>query len=88
LRRPKTRIDPLCLPLVAEFLALAVLLHSYDPFLIHALRLIAFASCRRLAPAACDPQLPVRIVDIDSESLRRINCPPADWDGAYAMSEK
>jgi adenylate cyclase len=72
LRRPKTRINPLYLPLVAGFLALAVLVRWDDPFFVQALRLIAFDSYQRLAPPAYDPQLPVRVVDIDSESLKRV----------------
>jgi adenylate cyclase len=72
LRRPKTRISPLYLPLVCGFLALAVLVRWSDPFFIQALRLIAFDSYQRVAPPAYDPRIPVRVVDIDSESLKRI----------------
>jgi adenylate cyclase len=71
LRRPRTRISRLYLPLVCGFLALAALVRWADPFFVQALRLIAFDSYQRLAPLTYDPQLPVRIVDIDSESLKR-----------------
>src|SRR5262245_25507108 len=62
----------LILPLVVVFLAAAVFVRWADPFFVQALRLIAFDSYQRLAPQTFDPQLPVRIVDIDSESLKRI----------------
>jgi len=71
LRRFKTRLSALYLPLVCGFLTLAVLLRQADPFLVQALRLIAFDSYQRLAPQPHDPDLPVRIVDIDPESIAR-----------------
>jgi adenylate cyclase len=40
------------------------------PFIVQALRLIAFDCYQRLAPPY-DPDLPVRIVDIDPESIAR-----------------
>ncbi len=58
--------------LVAGILAAAVAIRFFDPFFIQALRLIAFDTYQRLAPAAYDENLPVRIVDIDEESLARI----------------
>jgi adenylate cyclase len=58
--------------LVAAVLAGAVLLRIADPFFVQALRLIGFDSYQRLAPQAFDPKLPVRIVDIDEDSLARI----------------
>jgi adenylate cyclase len=57
---------------VCGFLVLAVLLRLADPFFIQALRLIAFDAYQRLAPQSYDPSLPVRIVDIDSESIARL----------------
>ena len=59
------------------FLVLAVLagvtaLRIADPFFLQAVRLIAFDSYQRLEPQPYDPSLPVRIVDIDEESLARI----------------
>jgi adenylate cyclase len=71
LRRLKTRLSRLYLPLVCGFLVLAVFLREADPFFVQALRLIAFDSYQRLAPQPYDPGLPVRIVDIDPESIAR-----------------
>src|SRR5262249_4768222 len=58
--------------LVAFILAGASLLRLADPFFLQALRLIAFDSYQSLWPQAYDAALPVRIVDIDEESLSRI----------------
>ena len=58
--------------LVAAVLVVAVVLRIYDPFLLQALRFIAFDSYQRLAPQVYDPDTPVRIVDIDEESLGKI----------------
>jgi adenylate cyclase len=58
--------------LVILILAGAVAIRVADPFFVQALRLIAFDSYQRLAPETYDPALPVRVVDIDEESLQRI----------------
>jgi adenylate cyclase len=58
--------------LVVAVLAGATALRIADPFLLQALRFIAFDSYQRLAPQAYNPDYPVRIVDIDEESLARI----------------
>ena len=58
--------------LVVAILAGATALRSADPFFVQALRLIAFDSYQKLGPATYDPDLPVRVVDIDEESLSRI----------------
>ncbi|MCB1486923.1 MAG: adenylate/guanylate cyclase domain-containing protein [Bauldia sp.] len=58
--------------LVALVLLGATALRVADPFFLQALRLIAFDSYQRLDPQDYDPELPVRIVDIDEESLKRI----------------
>ena len=50
---------------------LAVFVRGADPFFVQALRLIAFNSYQRLAPQPFDPDLPVRIIDIDPESIAR-----------------
>jgi adenylate cyclase len=71
LQRLKTRIGRFYLPLVCGFLVLAVVLRGADPFFVLALRLIGFDSYQRLAPQPYDPDLPVRIVDIDPESIAR-----------------
>jgi adenylate cyclase len=47
----------------------AMLLRYADPFFVRALRLVAFDHYQRLDPATYDPNLPVRIVDIDERSL-------------------
>ena len=43
-----------------------------DPFFVRALRLVAFDNFQRLAPEPYDPNLPIRIVDIDEKSLSMI----------------
>ena len=57
--------------LVCGFLVLAVVVRGANPFFVQALRLIAFDSYQRLAPQRYDPDLPVRVVDIDPESIAR-----------------
>jgi adenylate cyclase len=71
-QRLKTRISRFFLLVVLCFLALSVLLRAADPFFVQALRLIAFDSYQRAAPQAYDPDLPIRIVDIDPESIARL----------------
>ena len=71
MQRLKTRIGRFYLPLICGFLVLALVLRGADPFFVLALRLIAFDSYQRLAPQPYDPDLPVRIVDIDPESIAR-----------------
>jgi adenylate cyclase len=63
------RLYPL---LVFTVLAGAVAIRVADPFFVQALRLIAFDSYQRLAPETYDPALPVRVVDVDEESLERV----------------
>src|ERR1051325_1930829 len=58
--------------LVVAILAGATLIRAADPFFLAALRLIAFDSYQRLDPTNYDPHLPVRVVDVDEESLSRI----------------
>jgi adenylate cyclase len=65
------RLSRLYLPAACLFLAAAVAGRVYDPFLVQALRLIAFDTYQRLAPHDYDPEIPVRIVDIDQESLAK-----------------
>ena len=71
MQRFKTRVSRLFYLIVCGFLGLAVLVRVADPFFVQALRLIAFDSYQRLAPQSYDPDLPVRIVDIDPESIAR-----------------
>src|SRR6516164_5045639 len=58
--------------LVAALIASAILLRYLDPFFVRSLRLIAFDSYQRLNPEQYDPNLPIRIVDIDEDSLAKI----------------
>ena len=58
--------------LVSVLIVAALLLRYFDPFFVRALRLIAFDSYQRLNPEKYDPSLPIRIVDIDEQSLSRI----------------
>ena len=58
--------------LVGGILLAAVLIRLADPFVIQALRLIAFDSYQRLSPQKHNPDSPVRIVDIDETSLAQI----------------
>ena len=55
--------------LVFALIGGAVLLRYADPFFVRALRLIAFDNFQRLVPAPYDPDLPIRVVDIDEKSL-------------------
>ncbi|MDO8535250.1 MAG: adenylate/guanylate cyclase domain-containing protein [Xanthobacteraceae bacterium] len=58
--------------LVGGILAAAIFIRYIDPFVVQSLRLIAFDIYQRLAPQTYDPNLPVRIVDIDEKSLATI----------------
>jgi adenylate cyclase len=66
------RTPPLHLILTVALLALAVLLRILDPEPIARLRLSVFDTYLDLAPRALAADPPVRIVDIDEASLRRI----------------
>lgn len=58
--------------LIGGILLAAVALRLADPFVIQALRLIAFDTYQRLSPQEYEPDVPVRIVDIDEASLAKI----------------
>ena len=58
--------------LVAALIGGGILLRYMDPFFVRALRLVAFDNFQRLAPEPYDPNLPIRIVDIDEKSLSMI----------------
>jgi adenylate cyclase len=58
--------------LVVAILGLAWAVRVADPFFVQALRLIAFDSYQLLSPAEYDPNVPVRVVDIDEESLAKV----------------
>jgi adenylate cyclase len=50
----------------------AILIRYLDPFFVNALRLVAFDHFQRIAPEKYNPKLPVRIVDIDEQSLAKL----------------
>jgi adenylate cyclase len=58
--------------LVLAILGGATLIRLADPFFVQALRLIAFDSYQKLDPAPYESDPPVKIVDVDEESLARI----------------
>jgi adenylate cyclase len=58
--------------LVSVLIVAAILLRFIDPFFVRALRLIAFDTYQRLDPEPYDPNLPIRVVDIDEQSLSKI----------------
>jgi adenylate cyclase len=58
--------------LVAALLTAAVMVRYVDPFFVQALRLLAFDLYQRLDPGTYDPALPIRVVDIDEQSLAKI----------------
>jgi adenylate cyclase len=53
-------------------LAAVLALRVWDPLALQELRWLAFDTYQRLAPRVYDPALPVKIVDVDDESLARI----------------
>jgi len=67
-----TRARLTYLLLVVALIGGALFLRYKDPFFVRALRLIAFDHFQRLDPPKYDPELPVRIVDIDEASLAKI----------------
>lgn len=58
--------------LVLTVLIAAVAFRIADPSPIAQLRLIVFDSYQKISPRPYDPDTPVRIIDIDEESLRRV----------------
>lgn len=57
---------------IAAYLTLFAILFAANPLPIQALRFISLDTYQRISPRAYDPRLPVRIVDIDNESIRRL----------------
>src|SRR5215510_11040624 len=70
MKRSATRL--IYISFILALIAGAVFLRYVDPFFVRALRLIAFDNFQRLAPESYDPNLPIRIVDIDEKSLSLI----------------
>ena len=66
------RAGRLYLLMVVGVLVAATAVRIADPFFLQRLRLIAFDSYQLLSPQVYDPEVPVRVVDIDEESLSRI----------------
>jgi adenylate cyclase len=65
--RPSQRL--IYLALVVILIGGALLVRYLDPFFVRALRLVAFDHYQRISPEKYNPDLPVRIVDIDEKSL-------------------
>src|SRR3974377_828912 len=55
--------------LVLVLIGGALLVRYLDPFFVRALRLVAFDHYQRISPQKYNPDLPVRIVDIDEKSV-------------------
>lgn len=58
--------------LMSALIGGSILLRYADPFFVSALRLVAFDLYQRLDPGTYDPNLPIRIIDIDEKSLATI----------------
>jgi len=54
------------------YLICVAALYIANPFAVQASRFISFDSYQRMTPGAYDPDTPVRIIDIDNESIRRL----------------
>jgi len=67
-----TRAKIWFLLLVGGMVIAAAVVRLADPFVVQALRLIAFDTYQRISPQRYNPELPVRVVDIDEVSLARI----------------
>jgi adenylate cyclase len=57
---------------VASALVTAILVRYLDPFFVRAMRLAVFDYYQRIAPETYNPELPIRVIDIDEESLAKI----------------
>src|SRR5262249_4913663 len=58
--------------LITALIGTALLVRQSDPFVVRALRLAAFDSYQRIEPRTYDPEVPIRIVDIDESSLKEL----------------
>lgn len=68
--RMSLRSIPYYVPLVLLLMIVSLLVRSIDPPIVQRLRAIAFDTYQRISPRSYDPQLPVRVVDIDEQSLK------------------
>jgi adenylate cyclase len=57
--------------LVTAILATVIVVRYLDPFFVRALRSLTFDTLHRLSPAQFDSNLPIRVVDVDEESLAK-----------------
>lgn len=73
--------------LVGAFLAAALAIGFVDPFYLKAIRLIGFDSYQRLAPHPATTDAPVRVVDIDEESLSKIGQWPWPREKIAALTD-
>jgi adenylate cyclase len=58
--------------IVGTVIAAMLALRIWDPTPVARLRALVFDSYQRISPRTFDPNIPVRIVDIDEESLKRV----------------
>ena len=58
--------------IVGTVIVASLALRIWDPSPVARLRSLVFDAYQRVSPRAFDPALPVRIVDIDEESLKRV----------------
>jgi CHASE2 domain-containing sensor protein len=65
----RMRSIPYYRPLALVLLALALIVRYENPNVLNQLRNLAFDTYQSISPAPYNPQLPVRIVDIDDQSL-------------------
>ena len=57
--------------IVGTVVLASLVLRVWDPIPVARMRALVFDTYQRLSPRAFDPSLPVRVVDIDEESLKR-----------------
>ena len=72
--KPSSGMGPrlLYVLIVGAVIVAALALRVWDPSPVARLRSLVFDAYQRVSPRAYDPSLPVRIIDIDEESLKRI----------------
>ncbi|HET7448907.1 MAG TPA: adenylate/guanylate cyclase domain-containing protein [Methyloceanibacter sp.] len=58
--------------IVGAVIFASLALRVWDPSPVATLRALVFDAYQRISPLAFDPELPVRIVDIDEESLKQV----------------
>ena len=58
--------------IVGTVIVASLALRVWDPSPVARLRSLVFDAYQRVSPRAFDPNLPVRIIDIDEESLKKV----------------